>query len=83
MEAKVPYHIRFMGAFFNLVKSENNLATGEIRKFNFVEGQRNTHRAGDRVTSMEIINGKDHGAIWVHLADDYFKMISLWVERTC
>jgi hypothetical protein len=81
--SNAPFHIQVIGKFYKPIDSESNLADGRIRHFQFVEDQRNIHRMGDRVTSTEMVDGKSHSAIWVHLAQDYFKLIGLWLERTC
>jgi hypothetical protein len=82
---KIPYHIQVMGKLYNISKTEGNISTGEIRKFHFVESDKGIHKTGDQVASMERIDNKDYDAIWVHLAQDYFKMIALFGpnEWTC
>lgn len=57
----------------------DNLAKGEITKFNFVESCKNQTEIGKRIVGSE--NGFD--CIWVHLGFDYFKLISKTPERTC
>lgn len=80
---KVPYHIQVMGVFVKVLSTEGNLATGEIRKFHFVESQKGSHKYGDQVTAMEFIDNEDYDALWIHIANDYFKMIGLWPSSHC
>lgn len=75
-----PFHIETIAKLYPILKSELNVATGEIRKFNFVESCRGKTDIGKRVTSTERINNKDYGAIWVHVGNDYFKLIGLWPD---
>jgi hypothetical protein len=58
---------------------EQNLAQGELEKFNFVESQKNTHKFNDQVVGCK--GGFD--MIWRHVADDWFKVIGKSPERTC
>ena len=58
---------------------EENLARGELEKFNFVESQRNTHKFNDQVVGCK--GGFDY--IWRHVADDWFKVIAKTPERSC
>jgi hypothetical protein len=78
---KIPFHIQAISKVYPVLSTEGNLAKGEIRKFQFVESQRGRTEIGKRVTTMEIINNQDYGAIWVHVGNDYFKMIGIWPEH--
>lgn len=75
---KVPYHIEIMGVFVKVLSTEGNLSTGEIRKFHFAECSKGTFSFGKQVLAMEFIDNEDYDAIWIHIANDYFKMIGLW-----
>lgn len=75
-----PYHIQAIGKFYPILKTEGNIANGEIKHFNFVDSCKGTHRTGQRVVGTERIGDKSYDAIWVHLAQDYFKLIGLWPE---
>jgi hypothetical protein len=83
---EIPYHIKVMAKMFPIIKREGsdepNLSIGEIKKFK-IAGQNETIKMGHRVNSLEIIDNEDYGAIWVHVGNNYFKMIGLWPERTC
>jgi hypothetical protein len=81
---KAPYHIQAIAKLYPILVSDGNIATGEIRKFRFVESQRGTHSIGNRVVATENYGRHHYDAIWVHVGNDYFKMIGLWEEtRTC
>jgi len=79
MDIKIPFHIQIVAKLYPVLKTEDNLAIGEISKFNYVESQQNTHKIGDRVIGSE----NDFEMIWVHVGDDYFKCIGKWYERIC
>ena len=49
---------------------ENNLATGEIKKFNFIESQKNKFKYNE-----QIVLCNDYDEIWRHISDDYFKQV--------
>jgi hypothetical protein len=70
MNEDVPFLIRLKGIPIKILKSEGNLAKGEIVKFNFIEGQKNTHKFKDRVTTSSGFDG-----IWEHISQDWFKLI--------
>lgn len=71
----IPIYIQMLGKLVPIVdykkeydSDEINYSIGEIRKFNFVESQKNQHRFGKSVSDG---NGR-----WVHLADDWFKNVT-------
>lgn len=73
---EIPFHIQMIAKFYSLSKLDGNLAKGEIEKFNFHISQRNTHKIGDRTTSIISENGNDYNCSWVHVGNDYFKLIA-------
>lgn len=77
----VPLIIKVMAIPIKIIptKDEPNLAIGEIKKFKFVESQRNQHKYGQQVTDSE----DGYGGIWIHIKNDWFKQIGKWPERTC
>lgn len=71
----IPFYIQMLGKLVPIVdykkeydSNDINFSVGEIRKFNFVEGQKNQHSFGKSVSDG---NGR-----WVHLADDWFKNVT-------
>lgn len=62
--------------FLPILKTDGNLANGEIVKMNFVESQKNTHSFGQQIVGLQ--DGYDY--IWQHIAFDYFKVIGKWKE---
>jgi hypothetical protein len=62
-----------------------NEAKGEIEKFNFVEGQKESIPIGNKAIGIIFgENGTEYNASWVHLGRDYFKLISkVESTRTC
>lgn len=68
----VPLHIRTIGRLYPILHTVVcNQARGEIKKFHFVESQKNTLRVGHHVTTTE----GDYDCLWVCLGNDYFKLI--------
>lgn len=80
---KVPFHVQAISKIYPVLKTEGNLAMGEIRKFLFVESQKGQFPIGRRINSTEFIANEDYDAIWIHVGGDYFKLIGLWEARTC
>lgn len=78
---KIPFHIQAIAKVYSVLSTEGNLSKGEIRKFQFVESQKGRTEIGKRVTTTETINNQDYGAIWVHVGNDYFKMIGIWPDH--
>ena len=75
---KIPYHIEMMAKLWKTVRDENNIATGEIRKFIISEKHM---KRGQRITSSEYNDGDTFCALWVHIASGYFKMIGMWATE--
>lgn len=80
---KIPYHVQAIAKLYSVLKTEGNLAEGEIRKFKFVSSSKGTIAIGKQVLAMEFVNNKDYDAIWIHVGNDYFKMIGLWPSPHC
>lgn len=59
--------------------NEENLAKGEIEKFNYVESCKNKHKFNDQVVGLRY----GYDMIWRHISDDWFKVVGKWPERTC
>ena len=80
-DTNAPLYVRILAKLIpvSVWDDEQNLAKGEIVKFNFVESQRNTHKFNDQVVGSE--DGFD--MIWRHVSDDWFKVIGKSPERTC
>jgi hypothetical protein len=78
---KIPLYVRILAKLIPILEWDDgtNLSTGEIRKFNFIESQKNQHKFGSQVSS----SGDGYDYIWRHISDDYFKCIGKSVERTC
>lgn len=76
---------KLIGLKYPVLKSEDNIAKGEIVKFNFVEGQRNQLPIGRQTCHTEEIEGKWYDCISVQLGNDYFKRIGQWEQSpwTC
>lgn len=59
-----------------------NMAKGEIKKFNYVESCRGQHKVGDMVYEL-ICEEDDYDGHWVHLGRDWFKLIHKSYARSC
>lgn len=58
---------------------EENLAKGEIVKFNYSERNRNQHKF-----NAQVVGCKDgYDMIWRHISDDWFKVVGKSPERSC
>lgn len=77
----IPLYVRILARLFPVSKTDGNVATGEIKKFNFVSSCKNTHHFGQQVVGCE--DGFDY--IARHISDDYFKIVGKWPESpfTC
>lgn len=80
---KIPIYVRLLAKLIPVLKyeegEEENLAKGEIEKFNFIEGSRNKHKFNEQVVG----SSGGHDKIWRHVSDDWFKLVGKWPERTC
>lgn len=74
----IPLYVKILSKLIPILKTEGNLSKGEIKKFNFVEGQRNQYGFNKQVISFE----DSYDWIWRHISDDYFKCIGKWPEYT-
>ena len=79
----IPYHIQALSKLYPVLDTEGNISKGEIRKFKFTDSDRGRMEKGKRVVSMEFIDNEDYDAIWIHVSNDYFKMIGLWPSPHC
>lgn len=59
-----------------LDKDDGNIATGEIKKFNFCRTCNNKFSFGDRITTST----DGYSGIWVYIADNWFKQIGKYDE---
>lgn len=75
VDIKIPYHISVMGKLFGKIKDEENITTGEIKRF-IVPPK--TMKKGQRITSDEYKGEDEYCALWVYIAQGYFKQIGLW-----
>jgi hypothetical protein len=74
--SSIPIQVQIIARFFYVLYDiEDNESVGEIRKFNFVESQKNTHEIGKRVVSSEYVGDQYYDFIWIHVGHDYFKCI--------
>jgi len=76
-----PRYVKILAKLIPISKWENeeNLAKGEIVKFNFVESCKNKYGFNKQVLSSE--DGYD--LIWRHISDDWFKLIAKSPEARC
>lgn len=77
--SKIPNYIKILALTIPILKwkNEENLSRGEIKKFNFVESDKNKHKFNDQICSFE----DDYSWIWRHIVNDYFKCIGKSYER--
>jgi hypothetical protein len=74
----IPLDVKVLAALIPVLKWENeeNLAKGEIEKFNFIESCKNQFKFNQQVVGSK--GGYDY--IWRHIKDDYFKVIAKTLE---
>jgi len=72
----IPYHIQAVAKLYPVLSHiEDNEATGNIEKFNFVESCKGESRIGQQVLSSGYEGDQWYDYIWVHVGQDYFKCI--------
>lgn len=52
-----------------------NVAAGEIKKFNFIDSCRNRTDIGKQILSQEYDPNREWDCIWIHVGEDFFKLI--------
>ncbi len=75
----IPTYIAFLSLTIPVLKTEGNLAKGEIEKFNLVESCKNKRKFNEQVVGSR--GGYD--LIWRHISNDYFKLVGKWPEDHC
>ena len=94
LENKIPLDIKIKSKLFPIIDYKKkygedcgteNLAKGEIEKFNFAKGMKDNLKVG--ATAIKITydeEGKEYSTFWTHLGRDYFKQISkVYDPRNC
>lgn len=72
----IPVYVKILAKLLPILKSEGNISTGEIVKFNFTQSQKNTHSFGKQVVGSE--GGFEY--IARHISNDWFKIVGKWPE---
>jgi hypothetical protein len=74
----LPFHIRQVGRMYPMLNYLDNESRGEIKRFVFTSTYRKTLPVGERVTTEHCSDSKNYvyHCIWVHLGNDYFKLVS-------
>lgn len=72
----IPVYVKILARLIPVLKTEGNISTGEIKKFNFVNSCKNKYSFGQQIVGCE--DGFDY--IASHISDDYFKIVGKWPE---
>jgi len=94
LEDKIPRDIKRMSKKYPIINykkeygeedTTENIAKGEIERFNFTIGGKNLMELGQKANKITWDEkGNEYSTIWVHLGKDYFKQISkVYDPRTC
>lgn len=75
----IPFHIRKVGRLYPMLNYLDNQSHGQIKRFIFSSViYRRAYKVGEHVWTEECSETKryTYNCIWVHLGNDYFKLIS-------
>jgi hypothetical protein len=69
---EVPFHIKELAKCYPILHTvAGNKAVGEIKVFQFNPGKENEKRVGQ----AHILNKGRYAETWIHLGNDYFKLV--------